>query len=212
MQIHAIRSIQFKGAETDNKDKSSAENKKDTAAKNSPYAYYSKAVAYEAQKLSVGREKEDGEYKAATIIAGLGAVAASLMALFKSIKSLNLNKKLNKAIKNSASSERIAELKTAALKKQKGSTVALGIGLALTFVSIGAWAKNKFEADKTAKERGFMPDKELNQKAVQDKSTIDKTLDALKTKDAETKDTETKDTETKEQTKEDIKETAENNN
>lgn len=201
MQIQAINGIPFKGAETDNKDKKT-ENKKSTSARDDMYAYHSKHRLYETLKLTLGREKEDSEYTTNAMFASIGAVIATSLAFIKSAKSLFLHGKLNKAIKNSASSERIAELKKAALKKQKGSAVALGIGLAFMFSAVWAWSKNKFEADKTAKERGFTPDKELNQKAVQDKSTIDKALDALKTKYKETK----------EDKKEEIKETAENNN
>lgn len=190
MQIQAINGVSFNGAEKPADKQNNAVNKKiDESA-----VYFSKSQLYQAKKLSVGREAADGNYKISSILAGFGAAIASIAAFLKSIKSLNLNKKLDKAVKDSASSERIAELKKAALKKQKGSTAALGIALALTFISIGAKAKNKFEADKTAKERGFMPDKEIDEKAVKDRDTIDKAL---------------KDTEIKEETKETSKD---NNN
>ena len=157
MQIQAISKFSFKKINADNKDKE----KKLNLAKFSSEGYYSKSCAYNALKLSKGREKEDANYKLNSFLAGAGAVVASVTAFSKSVKSLATNAKLKKAIKNSASPERIAELKKAAAKKQKGSTIALGIGLVLSAVSAYFYGRNKAEAEKTAKERGFVSDKEF---------------------------------------------------
>ncbi len=155
MQMNAIRNISFSGAETSNQ---KADNKPKKQGVH-PYARYSEYSLQNAHKLSEGREKKDGEYKINTFFGASGAIIAGVAAFSKSLKSLGLNKKVQKAIKNSASAERIQELKTAALKKQKGSAIALGISLLFSALSIASLAINQHDAEKTARNKNSAANK-----------------------------------------------------
>ena len=128
------------------------------------YTFVSKGIVYETRKMSEGREEKDGKYKLAelgTCVLSIGAIAASLI---KDAKAVKLDKKAKKLMKQSASSEKVNELKAASKQKIKGAKGAL-ITAALLFVASRLIrSANVFDAKKTIKERGFMTDDELELK------------------------------------------------
>ena len=159
MQIQAIKNISFKGAEALNSEKKLTNKQQNT--KQNIYTFVSKGIVYETRKMSEGREEKDGKYKLAelgTCVLSIGAIAASLI---KDAKAVKLDKKAKKLMKQSASSEKVNELKAASKQKIKGAKGAL-ITAALLFVASRLIrSANVFDAKKTIKERGFMTDDEL---------------------------------------------------
>lgn len=159
MQIQSIRNVSFKGAEaSDNK---KTENKQQKAKHDNFYTLLSKDLAYEARRMSEGREEQDGKLKLAEGTAAFASVGMLSAALIKDFKALKLTKKAKGLLKKSASSEKANELKAAAKQKLKGAKGFLAAGIALFAASRAILFYNKYDAKKTTKERGFMTDDEL---------------------------------------------------
>ncbi len=154
MQIQAINSVSFNGAEKP------ADNKHQNF-----FIAASKSALYDARRLSEGREEKDGKYKTVQAGFALASFGAFFTGIFKNIKSSKLFRQARKAAATS-SNERLNELKAASMQKSREAKSAVILGLGLLLVSRIIHSLNIFDSAKSLKERGFMSDDEIELKLL----------------------------------------------
>ena len=149
MNVNSVNNISFSGKKID----------KELKAKNKEqyYKYVSQFHANDALKLSVGREVEDGKYKAAsaaTLFAGFVGTCVSMIA------SSNISAKA-RALK---ASENLTQQAVKKLSKQAMATqVGFFASSVAVLASIFIKDANNAKANKTANERGFLSDFDYRQ-------------------------------------------------
>ena len=149
MKVNSVSNVSFSGKKID----------KELKAKNKEnyYRYVSQFHANDALKLSVGREVEDGKYKAAsaaTLFAGFLGTCVSMIA------SSNVSAKA-RALR---ASENVTQKAVNKLTKQAAATQIGFIASSLAVLaSIFIKDANNAKANKTANERGFLSDADYRQ-------------------------------------------------
>ncbi len=139
---------------TNNVSFSARKDNKELKAKNKEqyYQYVSQFHANDALKLSVGREVEDGKFKAAsaaTMLAGFVGTCASMI----SSSMISSKARVLKASEN-VSEQAINKL----AKKAKVTQIGFLLSSAAVLASILIKDVNNSKANKTANERGFLSD------------------------------------------------------
>ncbi len=173
MQINAISNISFSAQQNvlENKNAGAEEvkNKPQNTKFDTFAAFLSKSVSYDSVRMSKGREEKDGKYKLAQFGTAALAAGAFITGIARSMKAFKLSKKAKKLAKQAASSDKINELKNNANQKLKTSKGAFIFGIAALAASRIIHLFNSYDAGKTAKERGFMSDDEVELKLLQKK-------------------------------------------
>ena len=150
MPVNAVQNVSFASRKA-NKNDNAKEGKHDKYFK-----WVSQNQANEALKLSVGREVEDGKYKAVSAFSTLGAFATGLTALFKTLKVSDLSDKYKMMLsQNTADADALKGIGKQITKNKNIAIAAVLATSVLMLVSNAAKSKNFKEAEKTAHERGF---------------------------------------------------------
>ncbi len=141
MRVNSVSNVSF-GAKK-------AKVQKNNEQKEQYYKWVSQNQANQTLKMIKGREVENGKFEAGKAVATLVAFAAGTFTVLNSIKTANLQK--------------TAQEITPQIKKMANKGV---IGLAVTAVALNArniidYVNNK-RADKTANERGFLTNRQMN--------------------------------------------------
>jgi len=152
MPVDAIQNISF----TSKKPKSKEAESQNETKKDRYYRWVSQNQANEALKLSVGREVEDGKYKAVSAFATLGAFAAGTVTWFKGLKVADLmNEARTAAAQPKVDLGQLGKIDSKIAKNIKFAKAALIAVPILLAVSAMAKNINIRKAEKTAHERGF---------------------------------------------------------
>lgn len=150
MSISAIQNVSF----ASKKSKQNVENKENKSDRY--FKWVSQNQANDALKLSVGREVEDGKYKATSAFAALGAWAVGAGALFKGFKTLDLMKEARllsaQSVIDIGQLGKIDAQIMKNIKVTKAAIIAVPVLLAIASLANNLNAR---KAEKTANERGF---------------------------------------------------------